>query len=263
MKFCLTIILFSCLIEKIFVESHSWIACTDYAEKFGKEWDPNKCRGFARSAHKKIPKTGVFGGDTGTEGYTLIYFARLGQLVIMNVPWKHLVVDRVVQILQCMIQIYFYTVCLPNYFVKHPYVICECVFSVYIHRLFTKIYKIGYSIESISLRFWLHSEWRQRLPKPQKRRDWIQLRSSDGSLLSWGTGRVGPSYEGIVQYMMLEMVAQSVRMRQDPSFMLLSLLSMFLLTVCDTKYKHAVDLLIPSLVKKFMLLLSCLFAYSY
>lgn len=47
------------------VESHSWIACTDYAEKNAGEWDAAKCRGFPRKAHIKVPKDGTFGLDQG------------------------------------------------------------------------------------------------------------------------------------------------------------------------------------------------------
>ena len=47
------------------VNSHSWIACTDYAEKNAGTWNPEKCRGFPRKAHVKVPKNGIFGLDHG------------------------------------------------------------------------------------------------------------------------------------------------------------------------------------------------------
>lgn len=47
------------------VQCHSWLACTDYTEKNGATWKPDKCRGFSRGSYRKAPKNGVFGGDSG------------------------------------------------------------------------------------------------------------------------------------------------------------------------------------------------------
>lgn len=47
------------------VQSHSWLACTDYTEKNGATWKANQCRGFSRGAHRKARKTDVFGSDNG------------------------------------------------------------------------------------------------------------------------------------------------------------------------------------------------------
>lgn len=44
--------------------AHSWIACADYTEKNGAEWDPNKCRGFARDSGTYAQKNN-FGMDRG------------------------------------------------------------------------------------------------------------------------------------------------------------------------------------------------------
>ncbi|XP_039251212.2 uncharacterized protein LOC120328749 [Styela clava] len=44
---------------------HSWLACTDYAEKNGRYYDHDLCRGYARSALRLAPRGGTFGGDTG------------------------------------------------------------------------------------------------------------------------------------------------------------------------------------------------------
>ena len=63
MKFlCLSIL--SCLIYT--VAGHSWLACTDYAEKNGADWDPEKCRGFPRDAPRYARKNS-FGVDTGKD----------------------------------------------------------------------------------------------------------------------------------------------------------------------------------------------------
>lgn len=53
------------LVTITFVQSHSWLACTDYTEKNGGIWKADKCRGFSRGSHRKAPKNGVFGGDNG------------------------------------------------------------------------------------------------------------------------------------------------------------------------------------------------------
>jgi len=47
------------------VSAHSWLACTDYAEKNAAEYDHSKCRGWPRNAARFAPIAGVFGGDTG------------------------------------------------------------------------------------------------------------------------------------------------------------------------------------------------------
>jgi len=47
------------------VNAHSWLACTDYAEKNAAEYDHSKCRGWPRNAARFAPIGGVFGGDTG------------------------------------------------------------------------------------------------------------------------------------------------------------------------------------------------------
>jgi len=47
------------------VSAHSWLACTDYAEKNAAEYDHAKCRGWPRNAARYAPIGGVFGGDTG------------------------------------------------------------------------------------------------------------------------------------------------------------------------------------------------------
>ena len=60
---CFTFILVFSLLH--FSRGHSWLACTDYTEKNGAIWYGDKCRGFPRGAHRKAPKTGVFGGDSG------------------------------------------------------------------------------------------------------------------------------------------------------------------------------------------------------
>ena len=41
-----------------------WLACTDYTEKNGDYWDPDKCRGFPRDASKFARKES-FGEDVG------------------------------------------------------------------------------------------------------------------------------------------------------------------------------------------------------
>ena len=46
------------------VYSHSWLACSDYAEKDAADWDPRKCRGFPRDSARYAPKN-RFGIDTG------------------------------------------------------------------------------------------------------------------------------------------------------------------------------------------------------
>jgi len=45
--------------------AHSWLACTDYAEKNGAIYDHSKCRGWPRNAARFAPIGGVFGADTG------------------------------------------------------------------------------------------------------------------------------------------------------------------------------------------------------
>lgn len=52
-----------CLIHH--ARSHSWIACSDYTEKNGADWDPDKCRGFPRDGHRYTQKNS-FGQDTGS-----------------------------------------------------------------------------------------------------------------------------------------------------------------------------------------------------
>nr|XP_002127986.1 uncharacterized protein LOC100175308 [Ciona intestinalis] len=47
-----------------YVQSHSWIACSDYTEKNGGNWDPNRCRGFPRDSRNYAPKNS-FGLDRG------------------------------------------------------------------------------------------------------------------------------------------------------------------------------------------------------
>ncbi|XP_076805501.1 uncharacterized protein LOC143449269 [Clavelina lepadiformis] len=46
------------------VAPHSWIACSDYCEKNGADWDPNCCRGFPRDAQTYAQKD-KFGLDRG------------------------------------------------------------------------------------------------------------------------------------------------------------------------------------------------------
>jgi len=46
------------------ISCHSWIACSDYAEKNAAEWDANKCRGFARDSPTYAQKNN-FGLDRG------------------------------------------------------------------------------------------------------------------------------------------------------------------------------------------------------
>nr|CAB3260422.1 uncharacterized protein LOC100175308 [Phallusia mammillata] len=46
------------------VQSHSWIACSDYAEKNGADWDHTKCRGYPRDAAQFAQKNS-FGQDRG------------------------------------------------------------------------------------------------------------------------------------------------------------------------------------------------------
>ncbi|XP_039250782.2 uncharacterized protein LOC120328380 [Styela clava] len=43
--------------------SHSWLACTDYAEKNARYYDHKLCRGYARSAIRFAPRGGEFGLD--------------------------------------------------------------------------------------------------------------------------------------------------------------------------------------------------------
>ena len=43
---------------------HSWLACSDYAEKDAADWAPLKCRGFPRHSARYAPKN-RFGIDTG------------------------------------------------------------------------------------------------------------------------------------------------------------------------------------------------------
>ena len=44
--------------------AHSWIACSDYLEANGGDWDPEKCRGFARDSAQYAQKES-FGLDRG------------------------------------------------------------------------------------------------------------------------------------------------------------------------------------------------------
>ena len=53
--------------------SHSWLACTDYTEKNGAYWDPNKCRGFPRDAQRYADKNS-FGQDRGNKNFVLYLF---------------------------------------------------------------------------------------------------------------------------------------------------------------------------------------------
>jgi len=46
------------------VNGHSWLACSDYAEKNAADWDRFKCRGFPRDSARYAPKE-RFGIDTG------------------------------------------------------------------------------------------------------------------------------------------------------------------------------------------------------
>ena len=48
------------------VYGHSWLACSDYAEKNGANWSPSKCRGFPRDSARYAPKF-RFGIDTGIQ----------------------------------------------------------------------------------------------------------------------------------------------------------------------------------------------------
>ena len=43
---------------------HSWIACTDYLEDNGEDWNPDLCRAFPRHGHRYTPRTGTFGQDS-------------------------------------------------------------------------------------------------------------------------------------------------------------------------------------------------------
>ncbi|XP_076807142.1 uncharacterized protein LOC143450466 [Clavelina lepadiformis] len=47
-----------------YARCHSWIACSDYCEKNGGDWDPNCCRGFPRTANQFAQKNS-FGQDRG------------------------------------------------------------------------------------------------------------------------------------------------------------------------------------------------------
>ncbi|KAI8494221.1 hypothetical protein Bbelb_279810 [Branchiostoma belcheri] len=49
----------------VLVAGHSWIACTDYTEMNGQDWDAGKCRAFPRSGQQFVPKSAAFGTDTG------------------------------------------------------------------------------------------------------------------------------------------------------------------------------------------------------
>ncbi|XP_066275979.1 uncharacterized protein [Branchiostoma lanceolatum] len=49
----------------VLVAGHSWVACTDYTEMNGADWDAGKCRAFPRSAHELVPKNVPFGTDKG------------------------------------------------------------------------------------------------------------------------------------------------------------------------------------------------------
>ena len=44
---------------------HSWISCTDYEEMNGRNFDPAKCRAFARSGHTYTPKDKYHGYESG------------------------------------------------------------------------------------------------------------------------------------------------------------------------------------------------------
>jgi len=48
-----------------YISAHSWIACTDYAEKNAAHYDHGKCRGWPRLASRFAPIGAQFGGDTG------------------------------------------------------------------------------------------------------------------------------------------------------------------------------------------------------
>lgn len=56
------LILFSVTLK---VCSSSWLACSDYTEKNGGVWDPQKCRGFPRNAATYAQKS-KFGINLGT-----------------------------------------------------------------------------------------------------------------------------------------------------------------------------------------------------
>ena len=57
-----TFVAFILLIFK--VSSHSWLSCVDYTEKNGENWNPDKCRGFARDSQIYARKDS-FGVDRG------------------------------------------------------------------------------------------------------------------------------------------------------------------------------------------------------
>ena len=61
----LLIVLSGIIFTLVKVNGHSWLACTDYAEKNAGTWNPSKCRGFPRRAHQKANKFNTFGSDTG------------------------------------------------------------------------------------------------------------------------------------------------------------------------------------------------------
>ncbi|XP_039251287.2 uncharacterized protein LOC120328812 [Styela clava] len=60
----LAILLFE-LILLHHVRCHSWVVCTDYIEKNGLFYNPNKCRGYPRAANRFLPKNKEFGSETG------------------------------------------------------------------------------------------------------------------------------------------------------------------------------------------------------
>nr|XP_039251213.1 uncharacterized protein LOC120328750 [Styela clava] len=65
-KYKFALLSFFCLLECIPQGyGHSWLACTDYAEKNGRYYDDDLCRGYARSANELAPRGGTFGLDKG------------------------------------------------------------------------------------------------------------------------------------------------------------------------------------------------------
>ena len=56
-----------------YVTPHSWIACSDYAEKNGAYWDAKKCRGYPRDASRFAQKNS-FGQDRGEMNFLFYAF---------------------------------------------------------------------------------------------------------------------------------------------------------------------------------------------
>ena len=76
-----SVIFLLCLLK--FVDPQSWLACTDYTQKNGRYWRPQRCRGFARDSEKYARKDS-FGHDRSKS----VFF--INGLYLFFLEWKSL-----------------------------------------------------------------------------------------------------------------------------------------------------------------------------